>query len=101
MDRGGDPREGLSIEGIIRGSDVGDISGGEFGAAPDDVSGGERGAADGESLRSGQSASEEWATSRDGTRESEEPSGDKVGSQGTSSVEEDAEEENSAGEESD
>ena len=54
LDRGGDPREGLSIEGIIRGLDVGDISGGKLSAAPDDVTGGERNAVDDESLDFGQ-----------------------------------------------
>ena len=106
LDRGGDPHdEGLSIEGIIRGPDVGNLSGGELGVADGEsirsVSEDELSTADVETLRSEQSASEGWATSGDDTRESEEPSGDEVGSQGASSVEEDAEEESSAGEESD
>ena len=112
LDRGGDPHdEGLSIEGIIRvegiirGPDVGNLSGGELGAADEEsirsLSEDELGNADEETLRSEQSASEEWATSGDDARESEEPSGDEVSSQGASSVEEDAEEESSAGEESD
>ena len=106
LDRGGAPRdEGLSIEGIIRGPDVGDLSGGELSATDEEsvrsLSEDDLSAAEEETIHSEQSASEGGATSGDDARESGEPSGDELDSQGASSVEEDADEESSAGKESD